>query len=172
MYNAQVHRSTNASPFSLVLSHHPFGHTAFVNPIPLPTDASEITFPHPLNARLLHFVANMRQVVDMQGKSSQRHYRVHHDRKVLNVPLLFTARQHIYLDQPPGTRPATEHMATDLRNKLMTPNTEPAKEIKVSLMTCRSLTMALRIPSQSSYTGAIAKIRSAITRIHSRWASP
>lgn len=114
-----MHRSTNLSLFSLVLSHHTPEPTTFDNPTELPTDASSTTSPHVLKGTLLQRVTTMPQEADKRMKSSQLRCKDDHDRQFRNAPLSFNSRQYTYLDQAPVTTCAVQSQATGSYNRMM-----------------------------------------------------
>lgn len=63
-YNAPEHEMTNLTSFSFVLSRHSTGPTPFDKPTALATDATPTKSPEVLRARLLHFIATVRQDED------------------------------------------------------------------------------------------------------------
>lgn len=56
---------------------------------------------------------------DRRTKTLERRYKGNRDQKALNEPLLFTAGQFVYNDQPPLTTSATERLSTKSYNNLM-----------------------------------------------------
>lgn len=80
-YNNQVPRSTNLTPFSLILPRQLIGLKIFDNQTAVPTDPTVTTPSHALQARMLHRVARMTPDADRRMKSLQQRYKDDHDEK-------------------------------------------------------------------------------------------
>lgn len=131
VYSAQMHRSTNLTSLSLVLSCLYPGPTNFTNLKALLTDATATTSEDSLNPRLLHGVTAMSQEEDSRMKSLHGRYKDNDDLKVFNAALLFNGRQYFYIDYPQMTTATANPLATESYNRLLSVKAGPFMVIKV-----------------------------------------
>lgn len=67
-----MHCSTKLTPFCLVLSQHPTRPTTFEVPTKFPPDNKAVTYPHALQALIIHRIASMRKDADKGMKVARR----------------------------------------------------------------------------------------------------
>lgn len=129
-----MHRSTNTTSFSLVLSRQPPGPTNFDTPSALSTDAYHETHPQVLQTQLLNRVQGLRSRVDDCLKAAQGRYKQDYDSKVSQIQTI-TPGQMVFIDRPPllatPARSAVK-MAQSSYNKLIPRTLGPFQVVSVT----------------------------------------
>lgn len=115
----QVHKSTNLTPFSLILSTHPLGPKALSQPSSLPTDSYAKTGPLGLHFNIQWKIATLQGKANTHMRRRGVQYKHHHDRKVHIEPKVATDRW-AFIDKPPlaGSRNTSDGIASASYNKL------------------------------------------------------
>ena len=109
-YNAQVHRSTRTTPYSLVLTRHPPGPATVGGTTALATDASTEPEAATLRHRLLSRLRALVGRTDDHLRTAQDGYKRYFDRTVRVTPML-AAGDMVYVDRGAPPRTAAEEMA-------------------------------------------------------------
>ena len=115
-YNAQVHRSTNATPFSLVLSRHPPGPILeqSTDPISKPSTPERTKY---VKTRMLSRIQDLMAGTDKRLESAQAAYKRYRDRKA-RVLAPIKPGQSVFVDR------ATLPKSDELPNSKLLPKTE------------------------------------------------
>ncbi|CAN8068757.1 unnamed protein product [Agarophyton chilense] len=135
-YKHQVHRSTQATPFDLVLLRHPPGivvqgdHTTS-------TAAGALT-PAQVKRNTLVMLRRALKHAESRLTAAQKRYKADYDRRVTNV-VSVSSGQYVYIDNPPsGRRPRPgdeaddEAIDSDINSKLLPKSVGPHKVLNAS----------------------------------------
>lgn len=118
-YNTQVHRSTNSTPYTLVLSRYlprPFFIHATSSTMDIPTITTLQQMRHQINARLAMF--RTADITRMQKSKAQ--YKSDYSRRVCETQL-FQVCNYVFVDKPPlviTLVSSADTLASDTYNKL------------------------------------------------------
>lgn len=116
--NTQLNRSTEKTPFSLVLSRHSPGPTNFDRPSSLPSDADDATGRAVHQSKPIHCNAFRRQKTEKDLTAAQRRYKDHHDRR-LEVTATSRPGQWINVEHTALAVKAVDGLTTDSYCKLI-----------------------------------------------------